>query len=72
MSLRTYLTVFTDGKSDRRLCIAEPDIEFAAMRARSVADAIMEQRVFGEHDWSRWKFIVMSADEGNREVPFLA
>jgi hypothetical protein len=69
--MRGYVAIFTDGTNPRRTIVAAPDIEFARMKARSLVNLIMARRPFGEQDWSKWSFVVLSNEEGRREERFL-
>lgn len=66
-----YRLEFTDGSIPRRITIVAADIEDACKRTRTLVRDILAHGVFGPIDPKGWRAIVISDNEGRREIPFL-
>jgi hypothetical protein len=65
-----YELEFTNGSTPRRITIVAANIEDACKRAQSLVQDILTHGVFGPIDPKRWRAIVVSDNEGQREIPF--
>jgi hypothetical protein len=65
-----YELEFTNGSTPRRITIVAADIEDACKRAQALVRDILTHRVFGAIDPKGWRAIIVSDNEGRREIPF--
>jgi hypothetical protein len=68
--MRNYRVDFTN--SDRRVysVVSAPDLIFAGMKGLELAKLMMEKQALGNNDWTHWRVIIETEDEGRLEKPF--
>ena len=69
-SMRSYCMRFTNGQIGRHIVLAAPDLIFAGMKARRLAQNIMHQKPFGVFDWTKWHIVIEAAGEGRFDEVF--
>jgi hypothetical protein len=68
--LNAYSVVFTDGNTTRRIPLEAFSLPEARERAANIARGIMEQHEPATKDWSEWRIVIETLDEGRSDDPF--
>ena len=67
---RLYGIVFTNGLEHRHTSVEADDLAHARQRAGNIAQGIMGQHSRDMSDWSQWRIVIDTRDEGRTEDPF--
>ena len=68
---RLYGIVFTNGLEHRHASVEADDLAHARKRAGNIAQGIMGgQRSRDMSDWSQWRIVIETRDEGRTDDPF--
>jgi hypothetical protein len=67
---RLYGIVFTNGLEHRHTSVEADDLAHARKRAGNIAQGIIGQRSRDMSDWSQWRIVIDTRDEGRTEDPF--
>jgi hypothetical protein len=67
---RLYGIVFTNGFEHRQISVEADDLAHARQRAGDIAQGIIGQRSRDMSDWSQWRIVIQTRDEGRTEDPF--
>jgi hypothetical protein len=65
-----YWIEFTNGDDRRGVVVAQPDIIFAAMKARTLAPEILQLPAIRCRDPVKWRIVIQTDHEGRLEEPF--
>ncbi len=65
-----YWIKFTNGDEWRGTVVAQPDLTFAAMKARSLALDILQSPAIQCRDHTKWRIVIATENEGRLEEPF--
>ena len=69
-TIRSYSVVFTDGKASRRTAVEAISLAHARERSANIARGMMNAHAPGTHDWSAWRILIATPDEGGCDDPF--
>jgi hypothetical protein len=67
-----YWIKFTNGDDWRGTVVAQPDIIFATMKARTLAPDILQLPTIRCRDGAKWRIVIQTDNEGRLEEPFPA
>jgi hypothetical protein len=68
--LHAYSVAFTNGSTGRQIPLEAFSLSEARERAANIARGIMEEHEPATKDWSEWRIIIETVDEGRSDDPF--
>ena len=68
--IHPYSVVFTNGSVFRRTLVEAISLAHAQERAENMARGMMDAHAPGDQDWSQWRIVIETPDQGRSDAPF--